>query len=102
MQKKHSHLFLTIKERNFKNFSYARYATGSRFYEVNISNGLKFVEAKEHFLGNHSAYGYKSEISVLLNGFWVFSLHMRQQEQQTFLCFENVQVGIAKPSQKFR
>jgi DDE superfamily endonuclease len=51
----------------FRNFPCARYATDTRFQMGNRPSG-NLQEAKRHYSGKHSLYGFKQEVSVLPNG----------------------------------
>lgn len=53
--------------RTFQKHRYARYATDGTFKHTNWPSG-NLQDAKAYFSGKHKIYGYKVEISVLLNG----------------------------------
>ena len=55
------------KNKFFRHFKFARYATDVTFQQSNRPSG-NLQEAKAHYSGKHKLYGYQVEVSVLPNG----------------------------------
>ena len=59
---------LEEKDKTFKNFKYALYATDVTFQHTNRPSG-NHEESTKYYSGKHSLYWYKVEASVLSHGF---------------------------------
>ena len=65
--KKWKMAYMAGKNIGFKNYPMARYATDVTFQQSFRPSG-SLEEGKLYFSGKHKLYGYKTEVSVLLNG----------------------------------